>query len=246
MKTHIKGLFAIIIILQMISCSKKIYQPYKVEYTSTRVNGAVSGRNPEMEKMVAPYRAELDKTMNQVLATSDQEYKKGPYESLLGNWVCDGMKWYMDSVLAAPNDFTICNYGGLRVHSLPKGNITLTNIFELMPFDNKITAVILDSATMIKVTEKIADFKGIPVSKGINIVLSKEHNVKQWTSHQSIKDSFILITTDYIASGGDRMELFAKSRKVFYDVKLRDVLIDYAKHQKKLHAILEGRITKEK
>jgi 2',3'-cyclic-nucleotide 2'-phosphodiesterase (5'-nucleotidase family) len=234
----------VILLAQLSACSKKMYQPYQIEYENARVNSSITGKNEKLEKMIAPYRTELDKTMNEVLAVSDQEFKKGAYESLLGNWVCDGIKWYMDSVLKAPNDFAICNYGGLRVQSLPKGNITLSNIFELMPFDNKITAVVMDSNTMLNVTKKISAFKGIPVSRGINISLDKANNIKNWSSHQTIKDSFVLVATDYIVNGGDRMDIFANSRKISYEVKLRDVLVDYAKHQKKLHAELEGRIVK--
>jgi hypothetical protein len=49
-----------------------------------------------------------------------------------------------------------------------------------------------------------------------------------------------------VATGGDRMDFFIKYPKKLLSVKIRDILIAYAKHQKILSAKIEGRVVIEK
>ena len=93
---------------------------------------------------IAPYKSGMDKTMNEVLNTSDVAMTKDVPEGLLGNFVAD-------LILKKANDYyapddgakvSICilNNGGLRT-PLPKGDITRGKVFELMPFENEMVFI---------------------------------------------------------------------------------------------------------
>ena len=38
-------------------------------------------------------------------------------------------------------DFVVLNYGGLRIQSMAAGPITMSKVYELMPFDNTLVVV---------------------------------------------------------------------------------------------------------
>ena len=101
--------------------------------------------SPETETMratIAPYAAQLDEAMNEVLAEVGAPLTKGQPESSLGNWTAD-------LLLAAARDlfpdqkvaFAVQNYGGLRISEIGAGPLIVSEIYELMPFDNELVLV---------------------------------------------------------------------------------------------------------
>ena len=87
---------------------------------------------------IAPYKAKCSAIMDVVLGYSDKVMTKDQPEGLLGDFSADAVltqarKFCKDSCSV---DICVLNNGGLR-NPLPKGNITLGNIFQLMPFENQ-------------------------------------------------------------------------------------------------------------
>src|SRR5690606_26389461 len=94
-------------------------------------------------KLYAPYKVKIDSLMNRVIIISDMDMVKNTPEGLLGNITTDATLLQVNAVYSEkkqPVDFCFMNNGGLRA-SLPKGEITVGNIYTLMPFDNE--AVVL-------------------------------------------------------------------------------------------------------
>ena len=60
--------------------------------------------------------------------------RTGEGESLLGNLICDAMCWKLKG------DIAITNKGGVRT-DLPSGIITPRDVFNVLPFDNTLSAV---------------------------------------------------------------------------------------------------------
>src|SRR5262245_14965863 len=91
-------------------------------------------------QFIKPYRDKMEGEMNTVIGVSEQAMERGMPEGRLGNFVADACmiearKVFYPSDGRQP-DFTILNNGGLR-RPLPSGNITVGNIYELMPFENE-------------------------------------------------------------------------------------------------------------
>ena len=76
--------------------------------------------------------------------------------------------------------------------------------------------------------------------------LSKENKILYWDINGTRKANYKIIVSDYIAAGGDGMSILTQKPRKNMNTLIRDALILYAKHQKNLHAQLEGRIVKEK
>ena len=159
---------------------------------------------------------------------------------------------YADSI-----DFCLLNFGGLRT-SLPKGEITRGKIFELMPFENELVVVTIDSISFKYLTHYIFEVGGQPISKGITMVdyIDMMRHVKEYQilineKKYREKKEFKILTSDYLAKGGDNMSFFnnpIKYEKV--GIKLRDAIIQYCKEQhqqdKQLKGVIDNRIVFQK
>ncbi len=217
-----------------------------IENKSQKVQKTQIQSQTELDSFLLPYRAQLEKTMHDTLAHSPQQLTKKKIESTLGNWVADGMLWFANEKLNEKADLAICNYGGLRTKSLPAGAILLKHIFELMPFENELVLIEIDSTDFKSILERIGEKEGWPVSSGFHLSLSKENKILYWNINGTRKANYKIIVSDYIATGGDGMSILTQKPHKNMNTLIRDALILYAKHQKNLHAQLEGRIVKEK
>ena len=95
---------------------------------------------------------------------------KGRPESSLGNWTAD-------LLLAAARDlfpgyaiaFAVQNYGGLRLSEIGTGPLTVSELYELMPFDNELVLVELGGATLRAFIDHTLADGGWPVSEGLSV-----------------------------------------------------------------------------
>jgi len=197
--------------------------------------------------------------MNEVLVISAEEFPKerGKPETKLGNLVAD-LSLEVANELYKPIDndsinFCLLNFGGLRT-SLPKGEITRGKIFELMPFENELVVVTVNKDNYYSFLEYIYTSGGQPISGDISI--RKEGDdivmdfIDKFKNRRKKKTSYKILTSDYLANGGDNMKFFLNPIKTEpVGIKLRDAIIKYCKDQhkkgKELVSNLDGRITFE-
>ena len=201
-------------------------------------------------KTIIPYKKTQDEKMQTVITHSEGALLKADVESSLGNFFCDAVLYETKKLLgidSAMVDIAVFNKGGLR-NALPKGNITVGNIFELMPFDNELVVLKLSGVQVKDMLTKIAEKGGIPVG-GMTLQITKTtaSNISiKGKPFDETKDYWI-VTSDYLANGGDNYTFFknAKERKVM-NMLLRDVIINYCKdvtqQGKTLKPTLDGRI----
>ena len=202
-----------------------------------------------------PYKKELTKKMNQQIGSSAMAMETGSLEGLLGNFIADLTLFTCNSLLNLNVDMCILNNGGFRT-ALPKGSITRGKIFEIMPFDNQLVILELDGEQMtelinyIKKKTAIASSRksGVPIS-GLRITINGSTISRVFIGKNAFNKTktYKLVTTDYLAKGGDQMEFFKKAKVVSNtNVLLRDAIIDYIiklEEQKiKITAELDGRV----
>ncbi len=233
----IKYLFFITLGIVVTACSSSF------QFTSAYTNKVLenAGSDVTMDSLVAPFSRSLSKEMNQVIATSSKELAGGRPNSLLGNFVTDALIDFGKDSLSFQNEPVICiiNAGGLRA-SLPQGNITIGDVFRLMPFDNEIVALKIDKNKLIGFIEYTKVSGGDPIS-GFNI--NKDSLI---FTENALNSSYIwVITSDFLANGGDKMSFFQlplerKDTKVL----LRDYLIHYIESKKEIKVNEEQRIIK--
>lgn len=227
-----------------------------IKYTGKNSTLAIDSNltNHELaEDLIKPYKDKLDTEMNEVLVISSEEFpkEKGKAQTKLGNLVAD-LSLEIANKLYNPKDgssidFCLLNFGGLRT-SLPKGEITRGKIFELMPFENELVIVTITKPNLVNLIEYLKSVGGQPISGKLRINSNTgiADVIADWSNYSSIK----VLTSDYLANGGDNMTFFSnpiKHEKV--GIKLRDAIIQYCKEQhqqgKQLESKLDGRITFE-
>jgi 2',3'-cyclic-nucleotide 2'-phosphodiesterase (5'-nucleotidase family) len=175
------------------------------------------------------FRNDMDKTMNVVIGNIESDLKKDKPNSTLGNMVCDAMLAKAKTIDAACN-IAISNYGGLRISSINKGDITLGKIYELMPFENTISIIPLSGEWIDTICQKIAKAGGMPVS-GIQFTMQKNRAINITIDGQALNYSNVYKTcvNSYMAAGGDDCEFLKDRKKQNTTTLIRDAIIDYIK-----------------
>lgn len=236
--------------LFLTQCKPSVY--YKTPQTSIALDSTYSNQK-KIDELVIPYKTELDKEMNEVLIISADEFtrEKGKPETKLGNLVADLSMEVAQKMYNGNIDFCLLNFGGLRT-SLPKGEITRGKIFELMPFENELVVVTLSVDKYNELVDYIKNVGGQPIA-GIKINFTttpSQIKIKNRKNDKSLNATYKVVTSDYLANGGDNMAFFLnpiKTEKV--GIKLRDAIIQYCMEQhaqgKQLTSKIEGRIVYE-
>jgi 2',3'-cyclic-nucleotide 2'-phosphodiesterase (5'-nucleotidase family) len=176
--------------------------------------------------------------MNLILAESSVSMEVGRPSSLLGNWASDALFVNQTrTVKLSEPIFCLLNTGGIR-SSIGKGPVTLGDIFRIMPFENSVVWLRLPISSLDKIQYYLQQSGGEPISNASMIQGKLTVNgVSENTTY------FWVITTDYLANGGDRMDFFQDAvERADKKTLLRDVFIEEAKTQKKLIVSSENRI----
>ena len=222
---------------------------HSVEYRAISLSDSISDQ-PAVESMIEPYRDSLELTMNTVLVENEAELTRGKPESTLGNLIADLL---LERALVEMPDSVrplICliNVGGLRV-DLPEGPITVGKVFELMPFENELDVVKLSSQKVDEMLVYLNEVGGQPIS-GMNVTVSSGKGSTRYllSDGQEIEEYLYVVTSDYLADGGDKMDFFKDPlERIRTGIKIRDAIMDdfrikgLADHA--LNSELDGRIS---
>ncbi len=180
------------------------------------------------DKLITPYRDSLANKMNIIIGISDTILIKEQPEGTLGNFCADSYREIAASYAAKKVDVCFMNNGGLRVPSLPKGEITVGHIFELMPFDNQLVVIDISGKDLIDICNRIAQRGGWPVS-GLRMKITnyKATDILVGGNPINFDETYTIATNDYLANGGDELDLLKKYPQQTFNLLLRDALIDY-------------------
>lgn len=235
------------------SCSK-VTRISSVTTSTIEFNKKVPAVDSTAYYLVAPYKKELDKVMNEVLGVSDTSFTKDLPQGTLGNFVADAVLKKTNDVYKpadnAPADICLLNNGGLRAQ-LPKGNITRGNVFELMPFENSVVILTISGEKTWQLFSSLVEFNGAPFSGAeVKAKGKKLSALKIGGKDFDKQKNYKVTTSDYLAGGGDKYDFFKDPIKVdTLNYKLRDAIIDHIvdenKQGRKLNSKKDGRIVYE-
>jgi 2',3'-cyclic-nucleotide 2'-phosphodiesterase (5'-nucleotidase family) len=132
---------------------------------------------------------------------------------------------------------------------MPQGDWTLRNIYELMPFENECVLLTISGKKINSLVDFIIAKGGQPLA-GITIqaIAPAAPIVKINGLAVDTNRSYIVLTSDYLANGGDGIVAFAKPiNKVSLHYKTRDAILDYVQSQqllgKTINPNIDGRIS---
>ncbi len=193
--------------------------------------------------------------MNRVISISETEMIKNKPESGLTNFLSDllleeGQKEAEKKDLKIHPVVSFFNYGGIRT-SLPKGEITVGKIFELMPFENEMVYIQLTGDQLQQFCDIVAQNGGDGIG-GVRFVISngRAKNVLVIGQKLEPEKKYWLVTNDYSANGGDDLAVFTqRSELMGSGKKIRDVIITNLEERQKRSEVLvsnlDGRISNE-
>jgi 2',3'-cyclic-nucleotide 2'-phosphodiesterase/3'-nucleotidase/5'-nucleotidase len=226
------------------------------------LNKPETGTNPELDSAITAITdkaiQDVKPVLSEVVATTPTDLTRTmsqkPYgDSSLGNWVTDMVRKDTKA------DFAINNNGGIRA-DIEKGNITMGDMYSIMPFDNTLVTVKMTGAQIVKALEQgIQDTKG----KGMQVSgltfqydpskpnLARVFNVKDSKGKPiDLKKTYTVGTNNFVGTGGDNMDVFNEPnvKKSYVDTYIiaRDSLVKAAKEAKVVNAAVDNRISQGK
>jgi len=221
--------FYIITCLLLVACAPSLFQTGKLEYSKYDIKPG-SMADTGVANMLAPYSAKIAATMYEVIGKLDEMLEKKQPENTLGFFMTDAILAESRRVFNTRVDIALVNYGGIRTNAMQAGNITLGNIYELMPFDNLLVLITLDGKQLQQLLTHIAGRGGWPISGGSYIIKNKEAmNVTIGGKPLKAENKYTLEVSDYVANGGDDCSFLTTMPQVNNGYLIRDAIIGYVK-----------------
>lgn len=238
-----------LLLLILAGCSRQ-YLPASYAFKQIKLTDGTA-IDSSFAKKIQPFKDSLDAEMNTVVAISAKNMVRAQPESDLGNLMTNIMFSRAKDLTTQKVDFAVMNYGGIRIPELPAGNITRGKVFELMPFDNRMVLQTIDGKTAQDMFNQMAKLGGWPVAGATYVIKEgKAENVAINNTPLNPASVYTFAVSDYLAGGGDKMDML--KNKPFTDLKItiRDVLMEgftaVNKEGKQLTAEVEGRVTTAK
>jgi 2',3'-cyclic-nucleotide 2'-phosphodiesterase (5'-nucleotidase family) len=213
----------------LMACSSRFIYEFKITAPSVQEDlnspQQVSNAN-QLQLFLLPYQDTLHQEFDAVLATTPTALFVSRPSSNLMNWCADALLSSMTSNkrLSEPV-ICILNTGGLR-SSFGKGPLTLADFYKLMPFDNTVTWVHLPVERLPQIEKYLNVSGGEPIA---NCVF--RNGSLEIPNLLATHNYVWVLTSDYLANGGDQMSFFKDLEKQESGVLLRDVFIAQAKNQ---------------
>ena len=236
----------LIISLLAVAC-KTAYHAGPASTQFVKIDSTLPAK-PETNAFLAPYKQQLDSKMNRVIGTATRNIPKGGTESPLGNWMADLQQVKAAEITGKPVDMAVMSDGGLRVPALTQGEISVGDVFELMPFDNELWILTLKGETVQKIFQYMGNRKGLAVSNSQVTFRGKDLEEALIAGKPlDLTKTYTVATSDYLAGGGDGMFFLSEATAILKtNNKLRDVIISYIEDQTKqgkaIEANAEGRV----
>lgn len=238
-----------LVFLIVTSCKETTYQNTKIEGKTNAVDNSTVSDSAYIQ-MIAPYKEKMIKEINTVLTYTPKDLVRtdGKLQSSLGNLMAD-----LCYTIANPKfneltkkdiDFAMFNYGGIR-SGIFKGSVTNRNAFQLMPFENTLVVVELTGEKVKSLAEYfVKNNKAHPLSKEVQLTITKNgHDLKIHGKPIDMSKTYYVLTSDYLQSGGDRMDFFKDPVKLYkLDYLVRDAIINYFKSVDTLKSSLDNRV----
>lgn len=227
--------FVSIAALLATNCASKKYVNTNIATKYIELNDTVEG-NITVENFLKPYRNHIQNDLSKVLA-----YNPNDLDKAAGKWQNPMTNFYADAIfeIAQPVfekkwnkkiDFCLLNYGGIRA-TIAKGNITTRTAYDIMPFENSAVVLALKGDVVFEMAQFIIANKTAHPLSGIEIVVDQNQLVKDIKINNESIDknkSYFVVTNDYLAKGGDKMDFLLKASKNHsLDYKLRNMFIAY-------------------
>ncbi len=203
-------IWASVATLVMVSCAPRHYQLTSVERSRIIIDSRYDQQpDAKAAEYLAPFKRVNDSIMGPIMGRVAHNMHPERPESDLTNLLSDILVWAAKDYGEQPV-LGVYNRGGVRA-DLTKGDVTYGDILDVAPFENKICFVTLTGEQLMKLFSQIAKRGGEGVSKGAELVITKDGQLVSARLHGKEIDpkaEYRVTTINYLLEGNDGMPAF--------------------------------------
>lgn len=206
-----------------------------------------TGEDPEVAAVLKPFvdgvSGEMDRVIGESLADLTEP---AGLDSTMGNWITDVMRKAVKADVAFHITY------GTRA-DIPRGKITLRQLYRTMPFDNALVAMDLKGKYLIELMRRNlkADMSLMQVS-GMKVFYragpsGKIGEIRLYVGDRPVDPdaTYRVVTYSYLASGRSRGEVFTRGSNMWDTrIHIRDLLINEVRSNSPVTMPEGGRIVK--
>ena len=252
MRKTIWRLWGMPLLLAVCSCATKHYRVADVSRSRILVDSRYDVHaDAEAAAFLAPYRQTVDSLMSPVVGTAAKYMAAARPESELSNLLADILMWGGKAFQEQP-DFAVYNMGGIRA-AFAAGNVTVGDVIDVAPFENKICFLTLTGADVMELLRQMAHRYGEGVSHGLELLVSEKGELlRACLNGEEIDEQreYRIATLDYLAQGNDGMPAFKKGTNVVSpqseENNVRYIIMNYFRDHmaqgRSVDAVKEGRV----
>ena len=200
-------------------------------------SGLDSSLSPRTLAFISSRKKALTSEMATILGSASEDIANRQRDfNPLGNLIADLIKDEASIVGKEQIDFAVINIGAIRCE-IPRGNITLKQAYELLPFTNTVCVMHMKGDVVQELFGQIASRGGEGISQGTMLAISPEGRlVDARINGESIRPDAVyrVATIEYLVEGNDGMTAFLKATDLNFleDITLRELFI---RHVRKLN-----------
>ena len=233
----------------LIACKNNSHEVSKINAKQLKIGNEVK-QDSSIIQLFTPYKKKMTKEITKSLSFSTKilERTDGNLQSTLGNLVADLSYEKANELFKNKTgktvDFSMSNYGGIRA-AIMKGDVTVSNAFELMPFDNTLVVVELNYDKIKALFNYfVAKKRAHPLSKNIQLTIENDSYNVLINGKPIKKDrTYFVATSNYLQKGGDGMIFFSEPESLFdSNFLIRDAIVDYFESKDTLRTNLDDRV----
>lgn len=232
-----------------IACNNSSYEVSKISAKTILLNTETK-QDSLIIKTFLPYKNKMIDEISKVISYTPKNLERtdGKLQSTLGNLIADLSYEKANELFTKETgktvDFSMSNYDGIR-SGIYKGNVTVSNAFELMPFDNTLVVVELTAEKVEELFEYfVAKNRAHPVSKQVQFIIDNgKYTIKINGKLLDKNKTYFVATSNYLQKGGDEMNFFAEPESLYdSNFLIRDAINEYFKSQDTLVSNIDQRI----
>ena len=239
-----KSLFCLSFLVFLCGCGHRAVEVKECTTEAIAVDASADGiQDTTYLAHLAPVKEGLEREMNIPLGYASESMWVGEPECPMLNWASDALWEAAKAVYPGNVDIAIVNMGGMRC-SWPAGPVTRGNVFELMPFDNRLVVLTLKGADIIELCESFARYGGQGVA-GMRVTVIDGKLADVTIGGKAVKPAaeYTVATSDYLSGGADHMDALTKYVNYWNsDLLIRDLYIQAVRDQDTIRAVVDGRM----
>ncbi len=222
------------LLLLLVGCNQRM--TYQLEnHNMMKIDSAV-GVDTALLSFIKPYHDSIQGIMTDVIGINPKTLFAKKPESELSNFVVDlvfdaGKEYLKKQNIPEDEILCVINIRGLRA-PLPQGELTTRNIFEIMPFENQMVGVKMDAENLKTLFDHIAKSNGDGIAgASFTLIENEAKNILINGKPIDNEKTYWVITSDYLASGGDSYTVFINSAtRLNFDEKIRELIIKHIRN----------------